>query len=232
MTHPQIEGAGSSRPRQNSSHRPVDDMVKPIDLPEELIPFKDSPSNPMGLAEQVSQAADMVEQEYRQAENRLANHLDPKTRRFTCSNGNVVQISDKPITSLMVERIQAVGRPEIPMIEVKIGGKHTSVEYHPNDEGYQLALETWQAESEIRVMRYLFVRGVEGNPPEDFIREMLPWMPDADLADMKYMWVASLIPNEDIEVFVEALVGQFSPTQEGVAQAAASFQRPGRRQPD
>src|SRR5258706_10690513 len=84
---------------------------------------------------------------------------------FITSRGDEIELSDKPVSALVVERIQAEGKPKIPMIEVSILGRKQS-EPHVGHEGYQARLKEWESESQIALMRYLFVVGTKGQPPQ------------------------------------------------------------------
>lgn len=155
--------------------------------------------------------------------------LDIEARTITTTNGNVIQLSSRRLSSLMIERLQAAGRPQIPLVEVTVGGTHKTVEYHAHDPGYLAALEEWESEANGRVLRYMFVRGVNGDPDDEFIAETLEWLPAADRQELKYLWVASLVPDEDLNEFIEMLMSQYNPTVEGVDDVAAGFRSEGQR---
>lgn len=146
--------------------------------------------------------------------------IDPARGVFITSRGEEVELSGKPVSALMLERLANEGKPKIPMVEVTLMGKHKQLEAHPNDPSYQALLEEWSMESKMKTMRYLFIMGVKGQPPEDFIAEQREFFPNATANDFKYLWVASLIPDEDIDVFMEAVIGRSIPTAKGLEQSA------------
>lgn len=150
-------------------------------------------------------------------------HVDPARGVFITSRGDELQLTGKRINSLVLERITNDGKPRIPMVEVTLMGKHKQLEAHPNNEGYQALLAEWEEGRRVLVLRYLFLMGVSGEPDQAFIDDQRPFFPNATEADLKYLWVASLIPDDDIDTFMEAVMGQVMPTQKGLEQVADSF---------
>lgn len=146
--------------------------------------------------------------------------VDAEKGEFVTSRGNRVALSGKQITSLMLERIINEGKPKIPMAEVLILGKHKQMEARPNDPGYLALLEEWKADQNIRAMRYTFVVGTKGKPPDDFVEEQRQFFEDATDTEIKYLWVTSLIPDIDIDKFSEAILGQTLTTTKGLEEAA------------
>lgn len=142
---------------------------------------------------------------------------------FITSRGEEIELSDKPISSLIVERLQNEGKPKIPMVEVTLLGKHKQMEPHVGHEGYQARLVEWQSESQMAVLRYLFILGTKGTPPPEFVEEQRTFFPGATDLEMKYLWVASRLPDEDMELFTEAVMGRSLPTAQGLQEAANSF---------
>lgn len=143
---------------------------------------------------------------------------------FITSRGDEIQLSPRPITSLMLERVTNQGKPRIPQKEVNIMGKHKQLEANEQDPGYLALLKEWQDNQNVRVMRYIFTVGTNATPPEEFIAAQAEFFPDATETDLKYLYVASLIPDSDIEKFTEAVLGQSMPTEKGLQAAANSFQ--------
>jgi len=141
---------------------------------------------------------------------------------FITSRGEEIELSDKPVSALIVERLQQEGRPKIPMIEVTILGRKQS-EPHVGHEGYQARLAEWQADSQMAVMRYLFVIGTKGQPPQAFADEQSAFFPNATAMEMKYIWVASRLPDEDMAAFTEVVMGRSLPTAKGLEESADSF---------
>ena len=146
--------------------------------------------------------------------------LDARRGVFITSWNEEIELSDRPVNGLVVQRLQQEGKPKIPMVEVLLMGKHKQLEPHVGHEGYQARLLEWQEESNAAIMRYLFVVGVKGSPPPEFIAEQADFFPDATAQDMKYLWVASRIPNGDMGAFTEAVMGRGSPTLKAVEQVS------------
>lgn len=142
---------------------------------------------------------------------------------FITSRGDEIKLSNRPITSLMLERVTNQGKPRIPQKEVVILGKHKQMEANENDPGYLALLKEWQDEQNIRVMRYVFTVGTNATPPDDFIEAQAAFFPDATATDLKYLYVASLIPDSDIDKFTEAVLGRSMATETGLKEAANSF---------
>lgn len=183
--------------------------------------------NPNGLTEtmDVSAIADDIEQYVKEAEEHRADRLDPVNKTYTLSNGEVLQLTGKRITSLVLERFSSEGKPLIPVVEVTIGGKHKSVEYHHHDPGYEAKLAEWQEQVNLRTMRYIFTRGIAGDPPEEFVEEHRYWFPNIDRVEMRYIWLCSIIPDDDINDLTDALIGMSMPTAGGISEVAESFRR-------
>jgi len=146
--------------------------------------------------------------------------VDAERGVFLTSIHTEVQLSGQKISSLMLERIVNEGKPKIPMIEVTLLGKHKQIQANPNDPGYVALLQEWQGEQNIRVMRYMFCVGVKGQPPQEFVDTHRLFLPDATDLDLKYLWVTSLVPDDDIDSFTAAILGQSITTQKGLEEAA------------
>jgi hypothetical protein len=139
---------------------------------------------------------------------------------FITSRNEEIELSDKPVSSLIVERLQQEGKPKIPMIEVTLLGKHKQLEPHVGHAGYQAMLAEWQSESQMRVMRYLFIVGTKGTPPQAFVEEQMTFFPNASDLEYKYLWIASRLPDDDMGAFTEAVLGRAIPTAKGMETAA------------
>lgn len=158
--------------------------------------------------------------------------VDPARGVFITSDGNEIQLSDKPVNALIAQRLNQEGKPKIPMVEVTLLGKHKQLEAHPHDEGYLARLAEWREEAEIRVGTYMFNLGVKGQPPQDFVDEHAPLFPSATQSELKYLWVLSQLPYQDITAFSEALISRATPTTKGLDEVAESFRGDDKRQSD
>lgn len=148
--------------------------------------------------------------------------VDPVRGVFITSRGEEIELADKPVSFLIVERIQNAGKPKIPLIEVTILGRKQS-EYFAGHEGYQARLKEWEEEANTALMRYLFVVGTKGQPPQEFIDEQMTFFPGATAQELKYLWIASRLPDDDLSLFTEAILGKAIPTAKGLAESADSF---------
>jgi hypothetical protein len=163
---------------------------------------------------------------------RLRAGLDTARRVWVTSEG--VEFALRPIRALIVERIvnDTHGKPEVPMIEVLIGGKNKRLEPNPGDADYQARLVEWQKAKNFNLTFYLFTAGIQGSPPKAFVEEYLAYFPEADALKLKYLWVASQMPDAELESAMEAIMGQNETTQKGLSDAADSFRSEDQRQPD
>jgi len=169
-----------------------------------------------------NEAAETLNAEMQPVDDSRA-HVDPERGVFITSRGDEIELSGKRLSSLMLERLANEGKPKIPRVEVTLMGKHKQLEANPDHPGYIAELKEWEGDMKIRSMRYVFVMGVKGEAPKAFIEEQQDWFPNATPTDWKYLWVSSLVPDSDIDVFIEAVVGQALPTEKGMAEAASKF---------
>lgn len=146
--------------------------------------------------------------------------IDPARGVFITRSGVELELSGKQVSALILDRLANEGKPKIPVIAVSVLGRST-VEYHPQESGYLAKLAEWEADSRIKTIRYLFTMGVKTpDIPDSFTDEHRPFFPEADAVEMKYLYIASLILDEDLPVFTEAVMGQTMPTAKGVDEAA------------
>lgn len=152
-------------------------------------------------------------------------HVDPVRRVFVTSQGNEIPLSTKRVSALMLERLANEGKPQIPMKEVTLLGKRKQLEANPNDPGYLALLAEWEANQRINSLVYVFTIGVSGSPPDDFIDEQRAFFPHISDVYMKYLWICSQLPDEDINELAEAITGQSLATQKGLQASADTFRR-------
>lgn len=167
----------------------------------------------------------MSENGHEEMANTPKAHVDPVRRVFITSQGNEIRLSNKRVSALMLERLVNEGKPQIPMKEVTLLGKRKQLEANPQDPGYVALLEEWESNQRINSLIYIFSIGVSGSPPEDFVDEQRVFFPNISDSHMKYLWISSQLPDEDINELAEAITGQSLATQKGLEQAADSFQR-------
>ncbi len=149
--------------------------------------------------------------------------LDIQRGVFITSTHDEIELSNRRITSLMLERVLNAGKPSVPHIEVTILGKHKEMQENRNDPNYLAALQDWESQQQLRMMRYVFDVGVNGEPPQEFVNEQLDYFPEATRVDLKYLWIASRVPDSDLQAFSEAIVGRTIATSKGLEESAATF---------
>lgn len=159
--------------------------------------------------------------------------LDPITRQFTCSNGQVMRLSARAVNPMIIMQLQTRGKPEVPKVEVLLLGKHKQIQENPNDPAYKTALANWQQETNNRVMQYILCTGIDTGPvPDDFVTEYLDFVPDARVNEIKFAYITSIVPLDDFGDLMEAILGEHEPTAKGMEQVADSFRGDGERQSD
>lgn len=151
-------------------------------------------------------------------------YVDHQRRVFITRSGAELHL--KPVPALVVERLfkDQSGKPQVPMVDVLIGGKHSRSEPNPNDPAYLNALNDWTLEHQMKVFQYVIWKGIDNATPKDFVKEHRQFLPDATEPEMKYLWIGSLLENlEDIRLLVDAIIGQTAITEQGLEQAVQSF---------
>lgn len=155
-------------------------------------------------------------------------------RLFIFSDGTAVET--QPVPSLALEHIlnSEAGKPQVPIVEVTIAGKHKRREANPKDPAYIAAVKAWEGAKQKRLMLYLVAKGVNEEPPDDFVAEYAMYLPEgAAMDEFKYLWLCPKLEAEgEIERFIEHLMSQTTVTEAGVQEAAARFPSDGERQPD
>lgn len=147
-------------------------------------------------------------------------HVDVARGVFVNSRGEDIPLSGKRVNALMLERFINEGKPRIPMKEVTILGKHKQMEATPNDPGYLALLAEWEGNQRINQLIYVFTLGVKGKPDDEFVADQRTFFPDASDVTLKYLWVCSMVPDEDIQKLAEAIIGKTLPTTKGLDEAA------------
>ncbi len=155
--------------------------------------------------------------------------LNAEKRQVTLNNGVVLTL--RPLMPLVLERFRTNtrGRPVPPKQTVTYADGSTSTEDNPNDPEYLKAMAEWELERGMRVTNYILVEGIVENPSEEFMEQYREYFPDATAKELKYLWIASLLPDQDeLTDLITAIVGQTMPTREGLEEAANTFQGDGK----
>lgn len=144
---------------------------------------------------------------------------------FTFYDGTTVNLL--PIPPLLINMINNSnkGKPIPPKIEVVYAGKSSVLEPNYNDPNYIVELEQWEMSKQIRLLKLIYTRGVEGdfyllasvdeiNSLEELAEEIFS-VPTED--DKKYLYIASkLVSTEEIERFQNAVLQLTVPTQDAI----------------
>lgn len=153
-------------------------------------------------------------------------------RSYTFPDGTTVELL--PVPPLTLEHIvnSEAGKPKPPTIRV---GTNRRAEANPDDPTFKVALTAWEQGKQKRVLLYLAVHGVKTDPPEDFMDEHAMYLdPSASFDEMKYLWLASKLPDgAEIARFIEAVTSQTTVTEAAIQEAEdAHFQGDGERAAD
>lgn len=160
--------------------------------------------------------------------------VDHKKKTVTLENGTVFHL--KRISTLVLERLRADprGKPVPPVQTVTYANGATAEETNANDPDYLEALQEWRVNQAYRITRYALTEGISDNAPKDFVqryREL--YFPEASDDELKYLWVASFLPDQDAAIeLMQIIVGQSVPTEKGFESAKETFQGDGKRVSD
>lgn len=165
--------------------------------------------------------------------NKTLPYIDPETRKFFCSNGQVIALSNRQVNPMIIMQLTGRGKPEVPKVEVVLLGKHKQIQENPNDPAYKAALRAWETAANNRVMQYIIGVGVNAGPiPDAFVEEYLEYVPDAKESEIKYAYITDIVPVGDFGDLMEAVMGEHHTTTKGLEQVAESFRSDGERQSD
>ena len=154
--------------------------------------------------------------------------LDAKTHTFTTHNGVVLEIKQVSYSAVREIANDPTNKPKIPVKKVMYGDPANPVwgeEAVPDDPIYREALVEWQERNNHRMMVYICATGIRIDVPEDYRIEQAEFFPDRSPNEIKYFYITSLLDSEEIQVLMKAITGQNAPSEEGVQQAQAEFQR-------
>ena len=149
--------------------------------------------------------------------------LDAERGVFITSEGRELRL--RKIRALIAERLVngQTGRPKVPVVEVTIAGKHKRTEENPADPDYQERLKAWEAGKQERLMTYLFTEGIDGMPSEDEALQFQILFPESNAVEIRYVWLASLIPDDDVPDLMEAIISRSLVTAKGLETSAQNF---------
>lgn len=119
-------------------------------------------------------------------------------------------------------------KPMPPPIQVEIGNGRFATDYNEKDKNYLHCLEIWETEASDANIKYVVLAGVSDNPPQSFIDDHRAMFPDETMEDIRLYWLTSIPPDKFSEL-ANLLMGQTNVTQEGLKEAAATFQGEGER---
>lgn len=154
--------------------------------------------------------------------------MDTEKRVYTFEDGTSVELVDIPPMMIVQVMQSEAGKPPVPVVEVVMRG-HKRRETNPNDPDYLAALARWEEAKNNRMIRLVILRGVDNDPPDEFIEAYQSVLdPAAGPDDFKSLWITSLMPTADsVTDFMNAVMGQTVATEAGVAEAMDSFRADG-----
>lgn len=167
-------------------------------------------------------------------EGSVQGTLNVEDRTYTTITGAVLNL--RPVSSVVVQNMRAdnYGKPQPPSVTSFIGPKKKPVtEVNADDPEYKQRLTAWQEEKNLRMTKYVVVKGVENRPSREDKDRLREYFPGADDSVLKFNWVLEALGSDDeLGRFVEILIGQTTPTAGGVADSEATFPSDRERLPD
>lgn len=114
-------------------------------------------------------------------------------------------------------------KPMPPTMDVDLGNGRFAKDYNENDRIYLHCKEIWETEQSDAIAKYVLLAGVENPPPKSFVDDHCAMFPDEAPDDIKLYWLTSIDADKLLDL-INLLTGQSQVTQEGLKQAAATFQ--------
>lgn len=146
------------------------------------------------------------------------------SRTYTTKSGVLLVL--KPIPAILLYQIQMqwdAKKPPVPMRKVLVRG-HSVTEADPTNKDYQTALAEWRNGYLFSTAAVMIKLGIANDAPEDFSAEILDALPEMSAGDLRVTWVYSILEDGEVENLSGAIMGQTMITEEGLAQAASTFQ--------
>lgn len=155
--------------------------------------------------------------------------VDPKTGCLHFSNGRTIKTKEIPSLRLMRVYGDRTGEPVEPTPPLKpmtYGGNITRDEPDPTDPEYvelhdrwEEAHSAWALGKNQRLIMFVLLSGIDEPVPPGFEEEVETFTPGASKASIRFDYYCTLIPNEEVDWAVEALVGRTLATDKGVEEA-------------
>ena len=150
-------------------------------------------------------------------------------RTHTFATGTEVTLL--PLNAMVLQSFQLEGRPKRPPIPMDVStvNGETMLTPNPQHPDYLEAIEDFERrEEEYRLeqllvsMRYAFVLGVKDEPPAEWVELHKRFV--IDKHQMKYSWVFSQLADmEEAVEFLNLIVGQTEPTEQGISESEDRF---------
>ena len=148
-----------------------------------------------------------------------------KQRTYTTESGVVLKL--RPIPQLLLARVFNNPRDPVPQapqkrIEEAIGEQYFS-DYEDPD--YVKDLEAWEQRQQATLMNLCTSYGVASYPGDDdpTLQILKSTFPRESREELKALWVAAHIGDDELEQFIEAVISQTIPTEAGLAEARERF---------
>lgn len=176
--------------------------------------------------------SDPVEPKYDPA---ILARFSPAENLYTTKSGHKIHF--RILSAGTLERVQMgleakFPEPVPPMITIDHGKGRTSVQADYNDEGYVRALTRWNNKLLRELNLWIFQHGLEVDIPDkpekgsvfEASLEAQEALGKEEIARaLKYSYVSAICTTDEFKFLAEAVIGQGSITQEGLAQAADDF---------
>lgn len=150
-------------------------------------------------------------------------NLDERT--YTTRMGVVLAL--QPISPIIVMRLRSDkwGMPQPPVEEVAVGPKQKLVKQaNKEDPDYKERLRQWEIDQNEKILIYAWSQGIKTNPPKKDLDLMIELFPGASENQLKYLWVSSVLgDDDDIAELTEAIISQSVVTEQGIRDAEETF---------
>lgn len=160
----------------------------------------------------------------------LGPQFDPVARTWTSKRGTTFKLLSVSLHAAKRIAEDPKTKPQIPTVYVAYGvppDVKIGEESNPNDPRYLDEMARWQADSQYKMMVYIFGTGIDLKVPPDYVDAQKEFFPNATNTEIKYLYITSLIEADEYLPLMNTITGEKSPTPEGVEAAQAEFRNTG-----
>lgn len=144
---------------------------------------------------------------------------------YTFSDGTSIEL--KPIPPLLINMVNSStkGKPKPPKVEVEYANGRKVLEDNAIDPAYLEALDQWNQEKQLRLLKLIYTQGVSGSFYDIagvdemlFVEQLVSENYDNPTdEDLKYVYIAGkLLSSDQIEAFQNAVLQLTVPTQDAI----------------